>query len=352
MKKVLFIASLPNKKKMYDGERNKSKEVLWCLKQLNCKIDVIDLTKIQILQILKLYFLLKIKRYDVLFVSKCIVGGSLALKLFNKWQPKNKKTNKWFYIIGNGDIGFEDKKIYYDEINKCDYLIVESPIVEQTLKQKVESPKYLLFPCVKKIYDLSQREKIYTNDTVLKAIYFSRIHEQKGVLDAINAVIAVNEKMKKTCFTLDIAGGVNRKETCTTETEKKVIEYCEKYPYINYLKLSLRATDKNSYERISEYDLHMFPSHFAQECAPGSVIDMFIAGVPTISSRFESSKYIMSEQNSFFFEMNNLEQLIEQLTFIYNNKRVLNQKRNKLFLEKNKYSRESFVDFLRKNNII
>ena len=46
----------------------------------------------------------------------------------------------------------------------------------------------------------------------------------------------------------------------------------------------------DSYYRLQQYDLHVFPSRFVFECAPGSIMDMFIAGVPSLSSTFKSAE--------------------------------------------------------------
>ena len=43
MKRVLFVASLPTKKMCFDGERNKSRDVLNAIKNMGeAKIDIID----------------------------------------------------------------------------------------------------------------------------------------------------------------------------------------------------------------------------------------------------------------------------------------------------------------------
>lgn len=345
MKDFLFVASLPTKKFYFDGERNKSKDVLNSLKRKygnNCSI--VDLSKNQYLQVLKLIFLVIFKKYKFIFVSKCLVGGSKAIRFINKFANKWNRKNVVFYIIGNGSNGFDDKTIYYEDVKKAKHLIVESPLVEKEMIERGLKDKgsISIFPCIKPNYDLKPTKVTYPKDT-LKLIYFSRVTELKGLMDAIKVVISLNESNKKTLFELDIAGGSGA-EKKEQEFLKQIVDISSKKDYINYLGLNLRIEGKNSYERLQTYDLHIFPSKFYQECAPGSIIDMFIAGVPTLSSTFPSSVYLMNKNDSYFFEMNNEKDLENKLMDIYKNQEALNEKRVKTNKNAQLFTEDKFIE--------
>ena len=340
-KKVLFIASLPSKKQHLDGERNKSGVIFECLKKMGFKITVVDYTKNKYIQSIKLLTLIMTKKYDLIFISKCAVGGSFALHLVLRFGKKINKDNIYFYIIGNGFKGFDISHIYKDDFQKCRKVIVESPFVVKEMSEYNINNCYV-FPCVKRIPSLNPTTKEYNTDSPLRLIYFSRITEEKGLTDLIQTVKLLNNK--KVMFFLDIAGGVSKEEI---DYEKKVIKMCDNDENMNYLGESFSIIDDNSYKQLQRYDLHVFPSHFFQECAPGSIIDMFIAGVPTLSSEFENAKNILNEDNSFFFKFMDTKDLASKLLYVYSNKETLNNKRLLSSNEAKKYSVDSFIAFLR-----
>lgn len=346
-KKVLFVAALPTKELNYDGERNKSGDILNALKKTD-KYDfsIIDLSKNKVLQMIKLIILQMFNRFDYIFISKCIVGGSLALHVLNKIR-NNKHV--YFYIIGNGDYGLKDKHIYYDDIKKCEHIIVESSEVKESFKDVFEMDKMHIFPCLKPCYDLDVALKEYQPKQPLKLIYFSRINPDKGLGDLLDVLIKINTRFKDPIFYLDIAGGVSD-EPGIKEFSEEVMDICDEYPYFNYLGMTLHIDGIESYKRLQGYDLHVFPSRFKQECAPGSILDMFVAGVPTLSSKFPSYKGLLSEEESFLFEQNNLNDLESKLLFVYENNQLLNEKRIKTHSEYFKYTETAFISFLENIN--
>lgn len=344
-KRFLFVGSLPTKRFYFDGERNKSKDVLNALKRsYGRKCAIINLSLNQIWQVTKLIFLSFFVRYDFLFVSKCLVGGSKAIDLIMRFANRRNKNRVIFYLIGNGSNGFDGKKIYYGSLNKAKALIVESvPVKDEMKKKTVLSPdRIFIIPCVKPDYELAPISHSYPR-TILKLLYFSRVTESKGLMDIIDAVIRINEEAKAVLFTLDIAGGSGDDEVEKAFCQR-VVTISEEREYIHYLGLSLKADGLESYKRIQEYDLHVFPSRFYQECAPGSIIDMFIAGVPTLSSDFPSAHYLMSFDESFFFESGNVNDLILQLREIYNHQEPLNSKRVACHQKAAAYGEQAFID--------
>ena len=343
MKKMLFIASLPNKAHYFDGERNKSRDVLNALFLTNkYKIKTIDYTKNKYLQTIKMLLLLLFIKIDCIFISKCLVGGSTAVHIIKTFFGRRYKNKIYFYLIGNGAIGHDGKKIYKEDMSFCKHIIYESPQVIKDLDIKTDSS---VFACIKPNFNIGLKTKKYKKGNSLNLIFFSRIHPDKGLDDAINAVLSVNNILGKNALYLDIAGGVSNKKE-TIDYSKRIIEICNKHDCLNYLELSLRIEGESSYFKLQKYDLHLFPSKFAQECAPGSVIDMFIAGVPTLSSNFPSSRFIMNDENSFFFEQGNVNDLVAQLLFIYNNPNILESKRELSYLERLKYNYDEFLNHL------
>jgi glycosyltransferase involved in cell wall biosynthesis len=346
-KKLLFIASLPSKTLNFDGERNKSKDVLDSIVSKNIyDIKIIDYTKNKYLQTIKLIILLLFNYYDRIFISKCLAGGSFALHLVNIFS--RKKTKKYFYIIGNGYRGLEKKKLYFDDCNKCELVVVESPdVVAQMIEKGVKKELLQIFPSVKPNYNIEFKPKEYKENQSIKCIFFSRITPAKGLYDAVNSIIEVNEKLGSARFSLDIAGGSTRTPE-EVELENFVLKCEEKYDFIKYYGKDFMIEGIDSYYRLQQYDLHIFPSRFVFECAPGSILDMFIAGVPTVSSTFKSADALLSNKNSYFFEQGNYDELVNTLLYISANLDELSLKRKNTFKEQFRYNRDAFLEFLEK----
>lgn len=344
-KRMLFVASLPSKKSRFDGERNKSGDILKIFrKNADYKISTVDYTKNKYIQTLKLILLCLFFRFDRIFVSKCIVGGSIAIRVINKIVKG--KSRLYYYLIGNGYYGFDEKKIYFDDILKCDEVIVESEnVVEMMEKKGLSRNKMHIFPCIKPNYDIDVLEKEYNKKAPLHLIYFSRINPDKGLGDLLEAIIDINENYEKPIFILDISGGVTQVKY-DMDFNEIVLKKCEEHSYLNYLGLSLTINGIESYKTLQKYDLHVFPSRFDQECAPGSIIDMFIAGIPTLASSFPSAKYLLNTENSFFYNFKDVEDLKRQLLYIYNNPKELEKRRFLSHGEYKKYNEESFLNFL------
>lgn len=349
IRKVLYISSLPSKKRHFDGERNKSMAILNCLKRLpGLHIDIIDYSKKKYFQAALMLLKVIFKRYDLVFLSKCIMGGSYALHLIFSFAKRTNKDNVVYYIVGNGYEGFDKHKIYFDDIRKCSKLIVESLEVSKQMND-YDINGVLIFASIKRDFDIPILVKEYNGSEPLKAIYFSRIHEGKGVADAIDAIIRVNKKARSLIYQLTIAGGVEKSDR---DFVKGIEELCKKHEEIIYLGPSFHVTGEDTYKKLQDFDLHLFPSHYRQECAPGSIVDMFIAGVPTLSSNFDSAKYMMDESNSYFFDMGNLDDFVSKLEQISSNRKELSKKRIESHKQKYKYTEDAFIAFLSENCII
>ena len=346
-KKLLFVASLPSKSLNFDGERNKSKDVLDSIVSKNIyDIKIIDYTKNKYFQTIKLILLLIFNYFDRIFISKCLAGGSLALRIVNIFS--RKKTKKYFYIIGNGYRGLEKKKLYFSDCNKCELVIVESSdVVSQMIEKGVKKEILQIFPCVKPNYNIVFKPKKYKKNQPIKCIFFSRITPAKGLYDAVNSIIEVNKILGINRFSLDIAGGSTRTPE-EVELENYVLNCEQKYDFIKFFGKDFMIEGIDSYYRLQQYDLHVFPSRFVFECAPGSIMDMFIAGVPSLSSTFKSAESLLSNSNSYLFEQGNYDDLVKKLLHIGSDLDELSLKRENTFKEQFKYNRDAFLEFLEK----
>lgn len=333
--RILYLTCLVSQKEKYDGERIKNTLIYDALSKV-AQVDAVDFTRHKILNLLKVFWfgLFRKNKYDLFIISKDPHGANIIQTILNKTNVPNSKV-----------VYFEIGPFLYDRILngsiKKDTFINDRLIVVETksMKEELESLGFNnidIFPNFKPIYEIEFNEQKYPKD-VLNLVYFSRIEDQKGVYDLINCLNEINGDAIK--MNLDVYGRPQNKEE-----EEKIQNLCSKFDYLNY-KGKLDINGSTSYELLSKYDLHVFPTKYS-EGFPGTIIDFFIAGVPTLASSFARANDILTEQDSIIFEQHNEKDLLNKLNYIYNNQNVLTELRKNSYRRKDEFSTKSFDTYL------
>lgn len=339
--RILFLASIATKRNHFNGEVNKSKDLLDAMK-LYYKLKACNLTNqfTRLFSITRFLLLAKFWNPDFVFIGKSPFGAAVALKLLRTFKfPLN---NVVVYSYGRGLEGYYQDKIHnIDDFSKVKCLIVENKAAAESF-EKFGCTNIATFPCVKKTYELLPKTFQGAKET-LKAIFFARVTVDKGVLMAIEAVQSINKRAGFAKFSLTISGSCVDKALM-----EKILTICNADPNIKFIGTSLSITGYKSYVELSEFDLNVFPTMFFHECAPGSVVDMFIAGVPTASSDFQGYQYMLNDEFAYIFKQGSLESLICCLESIYRDQEKLFKKRSLCFEQANKYSYQSFLNFFKK----
>ena len=135
---------------------------------------------------------------------------------------------------------------------------------------------------------------------------FSRIMKGKGIENLIYAIQKVNENAGQIVYTLDIYGEVWKDYISEfEELQKDFPEYIKYKGSVNY--------DK-SVETLKNYFALVFPTLFYTEGIPGTIIDAYAAGLPVISSRWESYDDVIEDNiTGIGYEFGNDEALIDIL---------------------------------------
>ena len=335
MTKILYISCLNTSKEKFDGERIKCTLIYDSLKKYS-NLSLINLSMHKVLNTLAIFFktLFGKKRYEYVVISKDAHGANIIQKIL---KLSRYPSNRIIY--------FEIGPFLYDRILngtiKKETFIKDKLIVVETpsMKKELESlgfERISVFPNFKPIYRIAFKEQKYPKD-VLKLVYLSRIEEPKGIYDLIDALVLLNKE--KTRFVLDVYGRPQ-----TKEDEERINELSSKYDFVNYLGM-MEVGSKESYEKLSEYDLHVFPTKY-REGFPGSIIDFFIAGVPTLSASFARSLEILSEDDSIIYEQGDNNDLINKLNNVYLKQKELTSLRKNSFNRREQYSVESFEKYL------
>ncbi len=121
---------------------------------------------------------------------------------------------------------------------------------------------------------------------------FSRVHPEKGIDIAVEAVNACNKRLGSKFFTLDIYGKVQDEPWFSAVMASQDDSVC--YRGV--------APFHESVAILRGYSLLLFPTVYQGEGFPGTIIDAFSAGLPTVASDMHSCREIIVKgQTGFLF---------------------------------------------------
>lgn len=195
------------------------------------------------------------------------------------------------YVVIGGWLPFymDDKPILRTCLrHSVDYIYPETSVVVDALRKR-GCRKIVRMPNFKKMKLVNPSESLLKNkiEGQLRLCTFSRVMRQKGIEDAVDAVRIVNEKLKKDVFSLTIFGPVWSTESDWFEGLKS------RFP--SYVKYGGAVPFESSVDVLQSFYALLFPTRFFTEGIPGTIIDAYAAGIPVISSRWESFSDVVED---------------------------------------------------------
>ena len=336
MKKILFISCLTTKKERFDGERIKCTLIYESFKKI-ADVSSINLSVHKYINTILIFFksFFGKKKFNFVVISKDAHGANIIQKILK--MARYPLDRVIYFEIGP----FLYDRIVNGSIKKETFIknrliIVETPSMKEELKS-IGFKKISVFPNFKPVLKIPFNDIKYPKET-LNLIYLSRIEEPKGIYDLIDCLIELNKE--KILFRLNVYGRPQ-----SSVDDKHIRDLEQKHSFLKYSGV-MKVDNIESYRILSNYDLHIFPTKY-REGFPGSLIDFFIAGVPTLSSSFARSSEILSDKDSIIFEQGNIEDLKNKLLKIYNNQNMLINLRKNSYLLREKYSVHAFENYLR-----
>lgn len=220
------------------------------------------------------------------------------------------KKRKLHYIVIGGWLPqfLTNKKELTKALKKFDGIYVETNTMKKALEEQ-DFTNVFVMPNCKKLRILTEQELIYPSGIPYKLCTFSRVMREKGIEDAVNAVVKVNDTLGYQAFSLDIYGQVDSTQTEWFEELKS------HFPeYICYG--GLVPFDK-SVEVLKEYFALLFPTYYEGEGFAGTLIDAFSAGVPVIASDWKYNKEVVKDNlTGKIFTTKDVQNMADLLTAI------------------------------------
>lgn len=199
---------------------------------------------------------------------------------------------------------------------KFDFIYVET----NTMKNKLEAMGFnnvIVMPNCKELNILEPEELVYEKEEPYRLCTFSRVMKEKGIEDAVDAVIAVNEEMGRIAYTLDIYGQIDSNQVeWFKDLEKKFPDYIKYKGLVDF--------DKTT-QVLKDYFMLLFPTYYEGEGFAGTLIDAMAAGVPVIASDWRyNSEIVKNGKIGFIINENLKAELVKALstTDMVNNMKI------------------------------
>jgi len=136
---------------------------------------------------------------------------------------------------------------------------------------------------------------------------FSRVMEEKGIEDAINAVREINNEYGKELVALDIYG------PCDSAYRERLDSLLKEVPYCRYCG---SIPSNESVTVLRDYYALLFPTHFLFEGIPGTIIDALSAGIPVIARRWQYCDEMLEHgKNGYIYSFDEPDKLKDMILY-------------------------------------
>lgn len=313
-KTVCVIGHFGGTKIFLDGQTIKTKTIT---EELERQLGADNVGKIDTYGGIKRYFSLSfqllhsLKKFNNIVILPAQRGLRIIAPLlvfFNKFFHR-----RLFYCVIGGwlPIVLKNQKGLTNSLHKFDGIFVET----QSMKKKLSEYGFTnidIMPNCKKLPILNKNQLIYPKGVPYKLCTFSRVMKEKGVEDAVNAVILANKYLGGEVFSLDIYGQIDSTQaewfSLLQESFPSYIQYGGEVPF-----------DK-SVECLKDYFALLFPTYYAGEGFAGTLLDAFAAGVPVIASAWKYNAEIVEDgKTGKLCKTKDVQSIIEILKWAYQN---------------------------------
>lgn len=284
---------------------------------------------------------LLIKNCENVIIMPASNGIKVFIPLFSKMNRIFRR--KLHYVVVGGWLSklLSNNLKLINGLKDFEGIYVETrSMVSDLNKLDLNNMKYL--PNFKQLSILDKSELVYSHAEPYKLCTFSRVTKEKGIEDAINAVKSVNSSLGKVVFTLDIYGQID-------ENYKDLFEKIMKESpcYISYKGI---VNYSDSVDVLKDYFVLLFPTHYKTEGIPGTILDAYAAGVPVISSKWDSFDDIIEEgKTGFGYKLGNISELINILNNIVDKPVIISEMRINCLERAKKYKPEIVINNLLKS---
>lgn len=254
---------------------------------------------------------------DVIFMTDA--GGIKVFPWLLRVANVAGKCGLHYVVVGGWLCRYlEDHRLTAWCLKKFDGIYVET----ETMRKAMEILGFsniIVMPNCKKLTILQEDELTPSIQEPYRLCIFSRIMREKGIADAVDAVCTINRHAGRPIYTLDLYGQIDPNQQEWFGQLKNgfpnFVRYCGTIDY------------HQSVEVLKDYFALLFPTRFYTEGIPGTIIDAYAAGVPVISSRWESFSDILDEETCMSYAFDDEKGLLSTLEAVAADPMQMNNKK-------------------------
>ena len=199
-------------------------------------------------------------------------------------------------------------------------IYVQSPKMVQVMKQKGLN-NVLYVPNSKRI-DYFPPIREWAQGSVVKFLFLSRVHPDKGCGLILESVRRINERGFGDRFIVDFYGEIFADYR---DLFFHLLSSLNNVRYNGFLDL----THSSGYDILSQYDVLLFPTYWYGEGFPGIVIDAYVSGVPIIASDWNFNTDVVTDKTGIIIPHHNQKRLEDEMLRFINGEYDINKlKRN------------------------
>ena len=170
---------------------------------------------------------------------------------------------------------------------------------------------------------------------------FSRVMKEKGITDAIEAVARVNRDAGTRIATLDVYGPIDA--SYQVEFDRLLATYADCVEYKGLV------DSQQSVDVLKDYYALLFPTYWAGEGMPGTIIDAYAAGLPIIASDWNANKaFVENQKHGLIYPSDEFQTLYDAICWSLQNTDRINRMRCECRAEFAKYMPETVLEIIRK----
>lgn len=285
-----------------------------------------------------LSLLFGIKKYDIVI----ILPNDARLNLYSKVFHHKLKTNHFLYMVVGGWLSdfLPQKRKALAFCERIDGIYPETREMVDNLNNMGLSNAFYS-PVFSLQSQPTKEDKYVFNPQKVDVCTFSRIDEEKGIFDAIEAVKKANSILEKNIFKLNIYGKINN------PTKEKIDYYLNKFK--NNADCCNYYGPVDSEKLISTLNsnfLLLFPTFFWGEGFPATLLEGYCACLPVLASDWKYNKELVEiGKTGFLFKTRDVDELANLLICCLNNsEKIVNMRQNCL-----NYAKKFNPDYCMKN---
>lgn len=341
--KIIVIGTYGEGKTVSDGQINKVRDYYNFIskrfgKKYVKRVNIGDYKKKPICTFLQL--IQAIRWTDKIVLLLCGNGNGIRL-IFPLIIKISHFLHKPLFlsVVGGGmlnDIGKKKKLI--EQLKNVDVVYVETRTMKKALENKGLS-NAIYAPVFSRRKSVIEGDLPEEYQEPLKMCTYARVIKEKGISDAIDAIVEVNKRIRGMACILDIYGDPVGDYTIEFNEKLKEAGEC--------IRCNPLLDDSNAIQELSKHYLLLFPTYYDGEGFPIALVESMKAGLPVVATDWHfNGEIIDNGRTGRIYKRGGNQKLSDIIYDLVNDKDTVSKMRRECIKESKKYDPDYILEDL------